>query len=72
MLKTSLDNYVRSRFRHEQAKKRSPGTSLQDVDECDGLARMEDDPAGPLDVDWARQIIRRAVGMMETPSQSVG
>jgi len=64
LLKTSLENYVRSHFRRASAKKRSSDKAFVNIDEYPDLAAVSDDAGRAMDVAWARGVIEEALRRM--------
>jgi DNA-directed RNA polymerase specialized sigma24 family protein len=66
-----LDNYLSNRLRHERAQSRSPGKPLESIDEKYAL-KSGDEVSCEFELEWARQLVARAMKRMEEECLSLG
>lgn len=70
-LLTALDRYLSNARRDSMAKKRSAGSPVVHLDGAPEPMAQED-PAAPFETEWARQILRRTLEVMETECREGG
>ncbi len=64
-LLTALDRYLSNARRDSMAKKRSAGSPMVSLDGA-SEPTAQADPAAPFETEWARQILRRTLELMES------
>jgi len=73
LLKTALQNYVRSARRHDTAQKRAPAAaSVVPLPESHGIPAPSQTPAEAFEVAWAREVLAEAIGRTEAHYREMG
>ena len=67
-----LDNYLSNLQRAERAKSRSPGTPLQSLDGHQIASKKGGSVLDTFEVEWARQLVTQALGLMENECKDLG
>lgn len=67
-----LDNYLSNQQRHDRARTRSPGTPLESIDDRPIASKTNGDLPTAFDLEWARQLISRALQLMEEECLDLG
>lgn len=71
-LMTALDRYVLDELAREQAQVRSPGTPTVPLEAAAGVPDTRSDPSASFDVEWARQVLGRALDLMRQECDAAG